>query len=268
MRDSSEAGPVLLERLPWPEIAELREENGGLLLLPLGATEQHGPHLPVAMDTLLAERLCEAVSAKTGVPVMSALRYTVSQGHTPKWPGTFSLRHETFIATLREIAAWAQATGWRRLLLVNAHYGNDAPARVAVDQIRLTWMGKLQVGLINVFQLSPAIGTAYRADAEDLHANRAETSLMLHLFPEVVREDRLAESDDPDRTGGTVFCYPVAQTSLNGVTGSPSESSAAEGADLFAAMVETLEQRVRAGIVEMPPLPEDAWQGLPEIRYE
>lgn len=268
MRDSSEAGPVLLERLPWPEIAELREKNGGLLLLPLGATEQHGPHLPVAMDTLLAERLCEAVSAKTGVPELSALRYTVSQGHTPKWPGTFSLRHETFIATLREIAAWAQATGWRRLLLVNAHFGNDAPARVAVDQIRLTWMGQLQIGLINVFQLSPAIGTAYRADAEDLHANRAETSLMLHLFPETVRADRLAESDDPDRTGGTVFCYPVAQTSLNGVTGSPSGSSAPEGAELFAAMVEALEQRVRAGIVEMPPLPEDAWQGLPEIRYE
>lgn len=268
MRGSSEAAPVLLEHLTWPEIAELREKNGGMLLLPLGATEQHGPHLPVAMDTLLAETLCETVSARTGVPVLSALRYTVSQGHTPKWPGTFSLRHETFIATLREIAAWAQATGWRRLLLVNAHYGNDAPARVAVDQIRLTRMGKLQVGLVNVFQLGPEIGTAYRADAEDLHANRAETSLMLHLFPETVREKMLAESDDPDRTGGTVFCYPVAQTSLNGVTGSPSLASAEEGAGLFAAMADALEEKVRAGIVELPPLPDEAWSDLPGIQYE
>lgn len=121
--------PVLLENLAWPEIATLREQNGGLLLLPLGATEQHGPHLPVGMDTLLAEAVCHAASERTGVPVMSAIRYTVSQGHTPKWPGTFSLSHETFIAALRDIAAWAVATGWKRLLLINSHFGNDAGTR-------------------------------------------------------------------------------------------------------------------------------------------
>lgn len=94
--------PVLLENLPWPEIATLRDQNGGLLLLPLGATEQHGPHLPVAMDSLMAEKTCHEVSARTGVPVLPTLRYTVSQGHTAKWPGTFSLTHATFIATLNE----------------------------------------------------------------------------------------------------------------------------------------------------------------------
>ena len=196
--------PVILEKLAWPEIAELRERNGGLLLLPLGATEQHGPHLPVAMDTLLAEDVCHAVSDKTGVPVMSALRYTVSQGHTSKWPGTFSLRHETFIAVINEIADWAVATGWKRLLLVNSHFGNDASARVAVDQIRLRHLGKLQIGLRHVFQLTPDIWKAYTRDADDLHANRAETSLMQHLHADLVHEDRLMMADDPDRSGGTV----------------------------------------------------------------
>ena len=71
--------PVILENLAWPEIAALREKHGGLLVLPLGATEQHGPHLPVAMDTLLVEAVCHAASERTGVPVLSALRYTVSQ---------------------------------------------------------------------------------------------------------------------------------------------------------------------------------------------
>ncbi len=251
--------PVVLENLAWPEIAALRERNGGLLLLPLGATEQHGPHLPVAMDTLLAEAVCHAVSEKTGVPVMSALRYTVSQGHTPKWPGTFSLRHETFISVLNEIADWAVATGWRRLLLVNSHFGNDASARVAVDQIRLRHLGKLQIGLRHVFQLSPEIWNAYTVDADDLHANRAETSLMLHLHPDLVHTGRLAEADDPDRTAGTVFSYPVSQTSLNGVTGFPSQSSAGEGARLFGEMVGALESLIERAIVEMPPLPETEW---------
>ncbi len=254
--------PVLLENLAWPEIAELREKHGGLLLLPLGATEQHGPHLPVAMDTLLAEAVCHAVSEKTGVPVMSALRYTVSQGHTPKWPGTFSLRHETFIATLRDIAAWAVATGWKRVLLVNSHFGNDAPARVAVDQLRLAHLGKLQIGLIHVFKLEDSIWQEYTSDAEDLHANAAETALMLHLHPELLHMERLKDSDDPDRTTDPVFSYPVAQTSLNGVTGFPSQATAEQGKELFERMVEALCNKVAIAIAEEPPLPRKEWENL------
>jgi creatinine amidohydrolase len=260
--------PVLLEHLAWPEIAALREENGGLLLLPLGATEQHGPHLPVAMDTLLAEAVCHAASGRTGVPVMSALRYTVSQGHTPKWPGTFSLRNETFIATLRDIAAWAVATGWKRLLFINAHFGNDAPARVAVDQLRLSYMGRLQVGLLHVFKLDDSIWDDYTSDAADLHANAAETSLMLHLYPELVHLDRLVGSDDPDRTTDTVFSYPVAQTSLNGVTGHPSRGSPEHGRLLFERMTAALCEKISRATGEEPPLDSSHWSELSPINYE
>jgi creatinine amidohydrolase len=259
--------PVLLEHLAWPEIAALRDRNGGLLLLPLGATEQHGPHLPVAMDTLLAEAVCHEASARTAVPVMPALRVTTSQGHTTKWPGTFSLRHDTFIRTLGDIAAWAAATGWKRLLLVNAHFGNDAPARVAVDQIRLAHLGRLQIGLVHVFKLTDAIWGAYTDDAADLHANQAETSLMLHLHPELVRMDRLATSDDPDRTAGTVFSHPVAQTSLNGVTGHPSRASVEQGRELFAAMTASLTEIVGRAVIEEPPLPQGHWNDLPEVPH-
>jgi creatinine amidohydrolase len=262
MPDSSDNQAVLLERLAWPEISGLRSENGGLLMLPLGASEQHGPHLPTGMDTLLVERVCEAVSARTGVPVMSPLRYTVSEGHTTKWPGTFSLSHETFMAVLRDLAGWAVATGWKRLLLVNSHFGNDAAARVAVEQLRVAHMGRLQVGLLHVFQLTRSIWDAYTSDAADLHANRAETSLMMHLCRELVHVDRLSLSDDPDRTVETVFSYPVGQTSLNGVTGKPSEASAEEGEALFKAMVEGLEAKVRNAIREEPPLSEKHWAEL------
>ncbi|MFC7336962.1 creatininase family protein [Haloferula chungangensis] len=268
MRDSSNKSAVILENQNWSEISKLQKEHGGMLLLPMGATEQHGPHLPVAMDTLLVEKLCQKVSARTGVPVMSALRYTVSQGHTPKWPGTFSLRHETFIAVLRELAGWAEATGWKRLLLVNSHFGNDAPARVAVDQLRLELMGRLQVGLVHVFQLNDEIWRSYTDDAGDLHANRAETSLMLHLCPELVDRAAMQTSDDPDRTVETVFSYPVAQTSLNGVTGRPSDATQEEGKALFSAMVEAMIRKVASGVREEPPLPTSEWGNLASIRYD
>lgn len=258
---------ILLEDLAWPEIASIRHESGGLLILPLGATEQHGPHLPVSMDTLLAVALCHAVSSETRVPVLPALRYTTSQGHTTKWPGTFSLRHETFIHTLTDLAAWAHATGWQRLLLVNTHFGNDAPARVAVDLLRLSYLGKLQIGLVHAFQLTDTIWSEYTADAADLHANQAETSLMLHLHPELVHMDRLAEADDPDRTAGTVFSHPVAQTSLNGVTGRPSLASREQGERLFGAMVEALTLTVRRAIVEEPPLAAEHWSDLTPVPH-
>ena len=259
--------PVLIEHHPWPEIVGLRGKNGGLVLLPLGATEQHGPHLPVAMDSLLAEALCHAASAATGVPVLPALRYTTSQGHTTKWPGTFSLRHETFISTLRDIAAWTVAGGWKRLLFVNTHFGNDAPARVAVDQLRLSYLGKLQVGLLNAFQLDESIRQEYCADAADLHANQAETALMLHLHPDLVRMDQLARSDDPDRTAGTVFSHPVAQTSLNGVTGHPSRATAQQGEALFNRMTTALVVKIRAAITEEPPLPPGHWTDLTVVPH-
>jgi len=260
--------PILLEHLAWPEIAELQSKNGGLLLLPLGATEQHGPHLPVAMDTLLAEAVCHAASALAQVPVLPALRYTVSQGHTPKWPGTFSLRHETFIASLREITAWAVASGWKKILFINAHFGNDAPARVAIDQLRLTHLGQLQIGLIHVFKLTDTIWTEYTQDAGDLHANQAETALMLHLHPGLVHMERLIDSDDPDRTTNRVFSYPVAQTSLNGVTGYPSRATAAQGETLFESMVAALTAQVKLAIAEQPPLASEHWADISRVPFD
>jgi creatinine amidohydrolase len=220
------------------------------------------------MDTLLVEKVCAAASAITGVPVMAALRYTVSQGHTPKWPGTFSLRHGTFISTIRDIAGWACATGWERLLLVNSHFGNDAPARVAVDQIRLEYMGRLQIGLAHVFKTGEGVWDAYTDDADDLHANRAETSLMLHLYPDLVNMGKLVSSDDEDRTGGTVFSYPVAQTSLNGVTGKPSDATKEEGEELFGKMVAGLSELLERAKREEPPLPANEWEGLNQVKYD
>ncbi|MGC1479781.1 MAG: creatininase family protein, partial [Chthoniobacterales bacterium] len=211
---------------------------------------------PIDTDTRIAEAACHAGADRTATPtpVAPALAYTVSLGHTAKWPGTFSLSHATFIATVRELADWALATGWTRLLFINSHFGNDAALRVAVDQIRTTHLGKLQVGTHNVFDLTPGIWSAYTADAADLHANKAETDLLLHLCPEVVHADRLKESDDPDRTTGTVFSYPVSQTSLNGVTGFPSRATAGAGATLFDQITTALADLFERAKTETPPL--------------
>ncbi|MEM9079494.1 MAG: creatininase family protein [Verrucomicrobiota bacterium] len=247
-----------LEFLPWPEVERVREEKN-LLLVPVGATEQHGPHLPINTDTVIGERLCWAASEKTGVAVAPGMAYSVSAGHTPKWAGTFTVGHEAFLAVVRDFTAWAVATGWKRVVFLNAHLGNDAALRVAVDQLRVKFLGRLQIGVWNSFTLGEGIWDEFRSDAEDLHANRGETDLMLYLSPETVRMEAVV--DDEDRTGGTVFSYPVAQTSLNGVTGRPSEGTADAGEALFGKMVGALVDKLERALVEEPPLPEGEWEG-------
>jgi creatinine amidohydrolase len=244
--------PLRLEHLSWPQIQELQSGGADMLLLPVGATEQHGPHLPINTDTVIATAVCDYASALTAVPVLPAISYSVSIGHTEKWPGTFSLFHETFIHTMREIAAWAVATGWKRLLFVNSHFGNDASLRVAVDRLRFDFVGRLQIATRNTFNLTPSIWEYFISDAADLHANNAETDLMLCLAPDDVR--MAAAQDDPDRTTSTVFNYLVANTSTNGVTGNPTEGTAARGASLFQEMGEALADVVNRAKVDRPSL--------------
>jgi creatinine amidohydrolase len=241
--------PRLLEELSWPEVAALVDSGETLCLLPVGATEQHGRHLPVATDTQIATAVCRAASARTGVPVLPALAIASSQAHTSKWPGTIALPPRLLIEVVVAAARWIRASGFRRLLLVNGHVGNAAPLRVAVDEIRHE--GELRVGLVSWYDLTEEIAAAVTEDADDWHAHRAETALMLHLRPELVRLEDVR--DDPDRTGGLVFSYTVAETSVDGLTGAPSLATAEEGGRLFDAVVTALADRVDAARVEEPP---------------
>jgi creatinine amidohydrolase len=251
--------PLLWTDLTWEEIGALPAQGRDAVMLPVGATEQHGPHLGTGMDSALAERLCAAVGAKTGVPVLPLLPYGCSLGHSRRWPGTIALSPQTVIALVTEIGDWLHASGFRRLYLVNSHVTNAAPLRCALEVLRDRYED-LMVALINTATLSPRVERAFNADAGDWHANAAETSLMLALAPELVRPRKLRAADDPDRTAGLIFAHPVNRTSRNGVTGQPSRARAAAGRRLFVWMVSDLSALVRRGLRERPPLP------LPEIR--
>jgi len=255
MMRALEQRPLLWDRLTWEEIGSLRRSGVDLCLLPVGATEQHGPHLGVGMDTCNAVRLCEAVSRETGVPVLPALPYGCSLGHSRRWPGTLALLPQTLMEAVVQLFEWLHGTGFRRLLLVNAHVGNAAPLRCAVDIIRSRFDDAL-VSVCNVAELSPRVRAEFYADAADWHANAAETSLMLALAPETVRNARIPAGDDPDRTVGLVFTHPVNRTSLNGVTGFPSRASREQGEKLFRFMVEDLTALVQRARNEQPPLAE------------
>jgi creatinine amidohydrolase len=246
----ADRAPCLLGELTWPQIAAVVGAGEEVCLLPVGATEQHGPHLPACTDSEIAGAVCREASKRTGAPVLPTLWATSSQAHTTAWPGTLSLPPRLLVDVVVELARWVRASGFAKLLLLNAHVGNEAPLRVAVDEIRAD--GELRVGLLHWYELTPEIAAEVTADADDWHAHAAETALMLHLCPELV--DAAQVRDDPDRTGGLVFSYTVAETSVEGLTGAPSHATREHGAALFEAVVVALVERVEAARVEEPPL--------------
>jgi creatinine amidohydrolase len=238
----------------WEEIGRWPAGRTDAVILPVGATEQHGPHLGTGMDSALAERLGAAAGALAGLPVLPLLPYGCSLGHSRRWPGTIALGPQTLIAIVTEIGDWVHAAGFRRLFIVNTHVTNAAPLRCALEILR-SRHDDLMVAVINAASLSPRVERAFQADGQDWHANAAETSLMLAVAPELVRKNKLRGADDPDRTAGLVFAHPVNRTSRNGVTGRPSRARAAAGRRLFAWMVADLAKLLRRGCREKPPLP-------------
>lgn len=259
--------PLLWDSMTWPEVQDLLDAGADMCLLPVGATEQHGPHLPLNTDSVFAAATCMYASAKTGVPVLPTLTYGCSLGHTDRWPGTISLFPQTLIATIGEIAEFLIRTGFKRLLIVNSHWGNTSSLRCAIDRVRFDHAGHFQIGLKNSFEFTPLIWRQFIDDGEDFHANRAETALMMYLHPESVRKEKI--QDDPDRTGGKIFTYVVPQTSINGLTGHPSRATADDGRKLFIEMGEALATFVAAAQTEEAPLP---WKRepstLPEKSHE
>ena len=235
----------------WPELAFVDGNEVGLV--PVGAVEQHGPHLPAGTDTIIATRLCELASDRCGAPVLPAIAIGCSYGHGTVLPATISLTPELLAAQVRQYAEWAAVSGLRRLLFVNAHFGNLASLMTGTDHLRL-YRPDLRVGVVAWYDLDPEVARETVADGDDIHANRAETAMMLALAPELVKLDRLAASDDADRTEGLVFRYTVPALSTNGVTGRPSEATVALGERLVALTVAALVDRVERGRTEEPPL--------------
>jgi creatinine amidohydrolase len=236
----------------WPELNAIDAHDVGLI--PVGATEQHGPHLPTATDTMIASAVCDQVSARTGALVLPAIPVGASYGHGTVLPGTLSLTPELLAALARQWAEWAAESGLRRMLFVNAHFGNAASLAIATDHLRL-FRPDLRVAAVNWWTLDPIVAAESTLDGDDLHANRSETSVMLALVPKLVHIGRLAAADDVDRTGDLVFRYTAPALSANGVTGRPSEASAELGRKLLELTVDALADRVERARTEEPPFP-------------
>ena len=241
-------------QMTWEEVGQLTADGMDAAMLPVGATEQHGPHMGCGMDAEIAFHLCRAVSEETNVVMLPTLPFGCSMGHSKRWPGTLALQPKTLIDVVKDIGDWVYDSGFRRLFIINSHATNFAPLRCALEMLRAEHDGFMVV-VINSFEISERVREWHFKDGEDWHANDAETSLMLALKPDMVNKEIMLDADDPDRTVNKIFSHPVNRTSVNGVTGKPSLATEDKGQELFNWMVKDLSGVVMQGLNEKPPLP-------------
>jgi creatinine amidohydrolase len=240
------------ELMTSSEIGDAVANGMDLALLPVGATEQHGPHLATGCDTISPDEVAWRVSARTGVVVLPAIPYGISLGHTLRWPGTVSLHSQTLIQMVLEIGRGVTGSGFTKLIMLNGNGPNVPALECARIQLRYEFPA-CRFRVLSLFDCSPRVQQHYMSDGSDIHANRGETSLLMHVRPAAVRPG--AAVDEEDVTVGKIFSYDMSRTTASGVVGRPSLASPADGAKLADMLVEDLSAIVRTALSEPWPTP-------------
>lgn len=225
-----------LDEATWTEVREL---DSSLALLPVGSTEQHGPHAPLGTDSLNAETVAEAAAdAYDGeLLVGPTVPVSVAEEHR-HFDGTLWVSPDTFRAYVRETVGSLAHHGFDRVVLVNGHGGNVG----ALAEVSAT-ISRRDGAYAVPFTWFDAVGEHVSRMG---HGGALETALLRHANPELVREERVAEAREGaagrwgDWVAGVNLAHDSAEFTENGVVGDPEEGDAALGAELLELAVDAL----------------------------
>ena len=237
-----------LGHLAWPDL------DGGAIrtaIVPLGATEQHGPHLPLATDTLIADALAARLAARIdGAVALPALAVGCSSEHLG-FPGTLDVTPDTLVAILTDVLRSLARHRVTDAFVFSAHGGNVATLaaalprlRAAVPELRVTASADLDALTRRLHEEARGFGVS--PEAAGHHAGEIETSIMLALHPELVRVDELAPGHVTPGADAQALFYPdLRRTAATGTVGDPRGATALRGARYLAVWLDVLEAALR-----------------------
>jgi len=240
----------------WAELSsgdvDALKRDRTVLVLPLGAVEQHGNHLPLGTDTLLACAVAQGAAHQArNVAVLPPPWYGFSAHHMG-FAGSITLQAETLVAMASDIVASVVAHGFRHILIVNGHGGNGGVIDILASTLGHKYHGTARIAAVTYFQLAhQAIADLRLSDPGGMgHAGEFETAMMQHLRPELVRMNEAVKCYpdpgspylDTDLLGtSAVRTYlDFRDLSPSGTLGDPHLASPELGAKYFEAVVEQL----------------------------
>lgn len=239
---------VQLDELSWTQVQMVQRTGIDTVVLSVGSTEQHGPHMPLMTDALAGDVLAEAVARRLGDALAApTLRFGVASHHMP-FPGTISLRKETFKAILHDYLSSLASHGFKHLLVISSHGGNFGPVQELLEESGDSF-GEAQViaytdlhGFMKVFNdLSATHGIG--VGASGTHAGEWETSLVLAARPDLVHMKDAVQGFTEEFTAELeekLFAEGMPGISVNGIIGDARPATAEHGHIYLNAMTEHL----------------------------
>jgi creatinine amidohydrolase len=225
--------------------------------VPTGAVEQHGPHLPLNTDLLIAEAVAKEVAGRTEGVTAEPLAYGCSWHHSA-FGGTVSVRTTTFIAIAFDVCRSLSDSGFVPVLL-NGHHGNRAPLQVALTDLAETGVRAYAFSYFDL--LAEVLAEVFPDPSSSVgHACAMETSMVMHLRPALVQRETVPAGGtppawpDPHMFGGdnVSVVRPFEEINPTGVVGRPEEASAEKGERLFRAAVVRSSEAVSKILMETP----------------
>ena len=223
------------EKLTWPEINDAVEASQ-VCVIPCGAVEQHGPHLPLGCDTLIVEHLADDLSAEFGILRAPTVEYGVNTVTRRAWPGNAAVRRKTLHRWMNDLLGTWEAGGVDAFVILTAH-GHD-PHQEALSTLRTR-----TARVFTVDVLSMDFTELLDDPAGPVHGGELDTSLLLHLAPDTVRMELAQDfASPPPRFRGTGRVTIPAQGP--GSLGRPSLATAAKGERIYNMIRERIATRV------------------------
>lgn len=223
--------------------AELKDldRDKTLVVLPIAAVEQHGPHMPTGTDSIICTAVAEQVeqNLNESLLLLPTLWLGASQHHL-RWGATLTSRVENYETLLCEICESLLDDGFRRVLILNGHGGNIGPMQISLRRLQVNYRN-CQLMAASYWSIAEQeIASLMEGECKTVgHACEAETSLVMHLRPELVRESLIENFIDyaPDVVDGVYLCNDMYQRTQKGATGRPDLASAEKGERMFSAIV-------------------------------
>lgn len=229
---------VGLDELSWVDVAAHLARDPRLIV-PVGALDQHGPHLPLGTNVLIARRIAVDLSREFNVLRAPTIYYGVNARGAAEYAGTTTLRQKTLHRSLNELLAAWEKHGLSEFVVITAHRHEphlDALATLLTRRARVRVVSVWDVDISDLLEKQPG----------PFHAGEAETSLMLYLYPELVRMDRARDFPMTDEMFRKYMNgkLPAAPPGGSGIVGYPTTATAEKGEAIYKRMLHIIGDNV------------------------
>lgn len=236
---------MVLAHMTWQEVEAVDRE--AVVVIPTGSLEQHGPHLPLFTDSILVTKVAEAVEGQLGAKML--LTPTVwlgASGHHLKFPGTLSASFDTLIGSIQSAIESLLPHGFHKFYVLNGHGGNSAPNSIAVRELKAKYP-EATFGESSYYGFIEAeVAATLEGPLKKLrHACEAETSLMMHVAPALVRRDKARVDGLAPHPAVHGIVHHFDEITEEGSIGYPTLATQEKGKRLFEAAVEAVSAEIK-----------------------